>query len=504
MHEPSAMMPSRPLSPADAASILLQRRKIRRSLTEWARHCGYEPAAHHRLIIDRLEAVARGEIRRLALFLPPGSAKSTYASVLYPPWLLQAWPGARVLAASHTVELAERWGRRGRGLIAEHGHELGLQLDPASTAAGRWALQGGGEYYAAGVGTGIAGFRADLGLIDDPVRSREDADSKIVRDRNWEWYLSDFSTRLTPGAAQVLIQTRWHEDDLAGRCLAQGGWEVVSVPAQAVEDDPLGRQPGEWLWADDGYGYAAQLAEVKASTPSRIWSALYQQAPAPEEGDYFRRDWLHSYDIRPAHLTVYGASDYAVTSDGGDYTVHVVVGVDAEGRLYLLDLWRGQTSSDVWIDAWCDLVTKWRPVEWAEESGQILSGVGPFLQRRAIERGAWTYRRQFASRGDKAVRAQSIRGRAAMVGLYLPAQADWRSTLEAEMLTFPAGKHDDQVDALGLVGQLLDHMAATKVAKTTPKASVAVYRSADGRIVREMPTPRQRIDAWRRAAGKED
>lgn len=192
----------------------------------------------------------------------------------------------------------------------------------------------------------------------------------------------------------------------------------------------------------------------------RSWSALYQQEPSPDSGDYFRREWLHGIDVLPTRdaLRIYGASDYAVTSDGGDFTVHVVVGLDPDGRLYVLDLWRGQTNSAEWIEAWCDLVLKWRPSEWAEESGQIRASVGPFLERRAIERKAYTHRRQFPSRHDKAVRAQSIRARMSMLGLYLPTSAPWRAEFESEVLRFPTAVHDDQVDALSLVGQLLDHM----------------------------------------------
>ncbi len=156
---------------------------------------------------------------------------------------------------------------------------------------------------------------------------------------------------------------------------------------------------------------------------------------------------------------IYGGSDYAVTSNGGDYTCHAVVGVDNEGTMYLLDLWRQQASSDVWVDAFCDLVRKWRPIGWAEETGQIKSGVGPFLIKRMLETGSYVAREQFATRGDKAVRAQSIRGRMALQGLYVPKDAPWVSDLISEMMSFPVGVHDDQVDALGLVGQLMDRMS---------------------------------------------
>lgn len=367
-----------------------------------------------------------------------------------------------VLAASHTTELAEKWGRRVRNAISEHGLILGAQLAEDSQAAGRWALRSGAEYYAAGVGTGIAGFRAKTGIIDDPIRSRQDADSELIRDRIWDWYINDFRTRLVPGARELLIQTRWHEDDLAGRALNHSEWHTVVLPAEAEGNDPLGRHPGEWLWSDGNYGYGEQLIELKRTTPARTWSALYQQRPAPEDGDYFKSEWLKPYSKLPPRDTmrVYGGSDYAVTADGGDYTVHAVVGLDPEGRMYLLDLWRKQSGSDVWIEAFCDLVKQWKPIGWAEEQGQIKAGIGPFLERRQRERQAFVFREAFPTRGDKAVRAQSIRGRMALEGLYVPEYAPWFAAFRSELLSFPAGKHDDQVDAIGLVGQLLDHMIA--------------------------------------------
>jgi predicted phage terminase large subunit-like protein len=474
------------ISRQEAATELLKRRSIRRSLTEWARLCGFEPAKHHLLLIEALEAVARGDIPRLAVFMPPGSAKSTYSSVLFPAWLMQT--SANVLAASHTTELAEKWGRRVRNLIAEHSLVLGVDLAPDNQAAGRWALTTGAEYYAAGVGTGIAGFRAKFGLIDDPIRSRQDADSELIRDRIWEWYINDFRTRLVPGAREVLIQTRWHEDDLAGRALNHSNWHVISLSAEAADNDPLGRKPGEMLWADGEYGYGGQLAELKKTTPARTWSALYQQRPAPEEGDYFKAEWLKPYTKAPDRETmrIYGASDYAVTSDGGDWTVHGVVGIDPSGKMYLLDLWRKQAASNVWIEEFCRLVKYWKPMAWAEEQGQIKSGVGPFITQRQRETKAYCVREPFPTRGDKAIRAQSIRGRMELDGLYVDFSAPWFAELRAELLSFPAGKHDDMVDMLGLIGQLLDKMLAGSkpAAKEKPKRDSwdKVFDDDDGEV----------------------
>jgi predicted phage terminase large subunit-like protein len=387
-------------------------------------------------------------------------------SVLLPSWYLAGNPTHSILAATHNVEFAERWGRRVRNDIATDANVLGISLSEDSKAAARWSLTTDGEYYGVGAGVGISGFRANLGVGDDLFGSREDAYSDTVREKRWNWYVDDFSARLKPGAKRILMNTRWHEEDVAGRVLDQIDRKeikgrVISIPAIAEENDPLGRMPGEYLWDDpSGYNYGAFLRARQRETSPMMWSALYQQRPAPEEGDYFKAAWLKSCDKLPARETmrIYGGSDYAVTADGGDYTVHLVVGIDPEGRMYLLDRWRKQSSSDEWIEAFCDLVLDWKPVGWAEEKGQISAGVGPALDKRQRERKAYCYRQQFPTKGDKAVRAQSIRGRMALEGLYVPTPAPWFAEFKRELLSFPAGKHDDQVDALGLVGQLLDQM----------------------------------------------
>jgi predicted phage terminase large subunit-like protein len=312
-------------------------------------------------------------------------------------------------------------------------------------------------------------------LIDDPVKGREEADSEVIRRKTLDAYQDDLLTRLVPGGWVVIIQTRWHQEDLAGSLLPEDyagesgviecrdgqPWTVLCLPAKCERtDDPLGRQIGEYLWPEwFDRRHWAQFERIP-----RTWSALYQQRPSPEEGSYFRAEWIEYVKAPPAPKSdgwrFYGASDYAVTADGGDWTVHVVVAVDAEDRMTVADFWRGQTTPDVWIDRWCDLVLKWKPIEWAEETGQIRGSVGPFLDKRARERKAWTTRKQFPTRGDKAVRAQSIRGRMAMLGLRVPERAEWVSDFISELTAFPAGRHDDQVDALGLVGQLLDTIQA--------------------------------------------
>jgi predicted phage terminase large subunit-like protein len=384
--------------------------------------------------------------------------------------------------------------------------------------APRWSLTTGGEYYGVGAGVGISGFRADLGLGDDFFGSREDAYSETVREKRWDWYVNDFSARLKPGAKRILMNTRWHEEDVAGRVLGQIDKEIVrgrviSLPAIAEDGDVLGRKPGEYLWDEAaGYNYGAFLRQRQKETSPMMWAALYQQRPAPEEGDYFKAEWLRPYEKAPARetLRIYGASDYAVTADGGDYTVHVVIGIDPEGCMYLLDLWRKQASSDQWVEAFCDLVAHWKPIGWAEEQGQIKAGVGPFLARMQRGRKAYVQRSEFPTRGDKAIRAQSIRGRMALHGLYVPTSAVWLSGLRHELLSFPAGKYDDIVDALGLVGQLLDRITVGSKPKPPEKLKIdSGYRgkcrarqSAQIGVVLEAAGGNPTADGWQTLAMK--
>lgn len=462
------------VSPAAAARTLLERKKIRRDLAEWCRVNGFIPASHHKLIIRELEAVASGDCKRLAIFLPPGSAKSTYASVLFPAWFLAQRPDATIIAASHTAELAERFGRRVRNSVAEHGRTLGVQLAPDSHAAGRWSTTAAGEYYAAGVGGSITGRRADLALIDDPVRSREDADSQLVRDRQWEWFKFDLMTRLKPGAAIVLIQTRWHEDDLAGRILAEEGdeWRVISLPMEAEDDDALGRRPGELLWP--GY-FTAEMAEAAKRDP-RVWSALYQQRPVPDTGALFKREWLVTYQPGqlPARLNVYVTSDHAVSeSESADYTCAIPAGVDENGIIWILpDVFWERCGADEFVRSSIEMVRRRRPIIWGAEKGHISKSIGPFWKRELINAGLGLNIEEITPTRDKRTRAQAVCGRMAMGMVRFPAFAPWWPRAMEELLAFPAGKHDDFVDALAHLGFLLDQMALAMPARPATMADV--------------------------------
>jgi len=188
---------------------------------------------------------------------------------------------------------------------------------------------------------------------------------------------------------------------------------------------------------------------------------------------------MRHYHEKPAHMRIYGASDYAVTADGGDYTVHAVIGIDPHDNIYILDVWRQQTDSNVWIDVFCDLVIKHKPLNWAEEQGQILKSIGPFIERRMLERKAYCAREQFTVVADKPTRARSFQARMAMGKVYFPVNAPWLADLENEMFSFPAGGDDDQVDALVLVGRMLDAMIAGTVPETPEPDTLKDYYSND-------------------------
>jgi predicted phage terminase large subunit-like protein len=451
----------------------------RRSLNEYASFVlDMEPAAHHRLLNSKLEAVERGEISRLMVFMPPGHAKSTYASIAFPAWFIGKNPKKTIILSSYASTLAERFGRKIRDQITLPRWPFpDVKLNPTTKAKGEWETSLGGEFFAAGVGGGITGRRADAGIIDDPVKGRQDADSLTVRNSTWEWYLSDFRTRLKPGAAIIIIQTRWHEDDLSGRILpldyaGESGWitsrdgekwYVINLPAIAETNDLLGRNEGEALWPE--WLSKEMLDQERLSQGNRNWIALYQQRPAPEDGDFYKREWFKWYDEAPANLRKYGASDYAVTADDGDYTVHAIAGVDEKDDLYILDVWRKQTTPDIWVEVLLDMAKQWQPAQWGEESGQIIKSLDPFITKRQRERKAFFYREQYTSAVDKATRSQSFRARMAMGKVFFPSYAPWMPTLMAEMLSFPAGKNDDQCDVMGLFGRILDQMQKTKPKK---------------------------------------
>jgi predicted phage terminase large subunit-like protein len=431
----------------------------RRSLLRFTEYTNpqYQRAQHHAQIAAKLEAVERGEIDRLMIFMPPRHGKSELASKRFPAWCLGRDPSRQIIAASYNSDLANDFGRNVRNIVAEpeFGQVFpGVGLASDSQAANRMNTNYGGAYVAAGVGTAVTGRGAHIALIDDPFKDREEADSERRRNTVWDWYRSTLYTRLMPSGAIVLIQTRWHEDDLAGRLLEHeaGQWDVLELPA--VND------AGEALWPE-WYDKAA-LDRIKATIGPREWSALYQQKPQPDDGTFFQREWFQTWGKLPA-LRYYGTSDYAVTDGGGDYTVHRIWGIASNGDVYRVDGYRAQDTSDKWIEAKLDLVAKYKPLCWFGEGGVIQKAIEPMLRRRMRERNVHCRIEWMPSVADKPTRARSFQAMAATQRVFFEPGADI-----AEFLVFPAGKHDDDVDTASLIGRAIDQAHPAIVRSDAP------------------------------------
>jgi predicted phage terminase large subunit-like protein len=493
------------LSPSQAATELLRRELAAEGLIDFTRYTfrDYRPAEHHKLIAEKLEAVERGEITRLMIFMPPRHGKSELASKRFPAWFLGRNPNRSIIAASYNSDLAGDFGREVRNIVkSPHFANVfeDIKLAADSQAANRWHIKGGGGYVSAGVGTAVTGRGADVLLIDDPFKDREEADSETIREKVWRWYTStaytrlegdltedeladddiwaDFTAKIEAGDAKpfegavVVIQTRWHEDDLSGRLIeqeAKGGdqWEKLILPA--VMSD------GSALWPQKFN--IERLKRIEKAIGPRDWSALYQQEPSPDEGTFFERGWFSRHANKTIASNVYICSDYAVTDGDGDYTEHAVWGIGPAGKIYQLDWWHGQTTSDVWIDELLRLIKRWKPICAFGEAGVIAKAIEPMLRRRMIETGTRCRMEWLPSISDKATRARGFQARAAMGEVSL-LEGDMGERVLTQLLKFPAGKNDDAVDVCGMIGRALDeaHPAIVPI-RTERELNMSGYRS---------------------------
>lgn len=447
-------------------------------------------ALHHRVLMDLLDRVQRREIRQLMVFMPPGSAKSTYTSVVYPAYAMGRRKGSRIILASYASGIAWKQSRRTRQIARSDKFRpiFDTALVAGNQSVEEWSMDNGSEYMAGGILAGMTGNRATDLIIDDPVAGRDEADSAQIRKKTREAYEDDLSTRLMPGGSTIIIQTRWHQDDLSGAILpidwhGESGfirgrdgleWYVLCVPAIADRpDDPLGRQIGERLWPE--WFTPEHFERFKAN--GRTWNALFQQKPTSDEGTYFRAEWFADrYEKAPPGLRKFGWSDYAVTADGGDYTEHGVFGLDDHDQLYVLDWWFGQTSSDVWVEKQCDLIYKHQPLMWATERGVIWRSVKPYLMQRMTQRRLTQTRiEDLPTTGDKAAMARGAQAMASMGAIRFPVRSGWHERVISQLVSFPGGAYDDAVDTIGgacraipLVGR---PMQETKI----PAARVVSY-----------------------------
>lgn len=413
----------------------------------------------------------RGETDRLMILTAPRHGKSELASRRFPAFYLGHFPDHQFISFASTSDFAADFGRDVRDIIdsIEYRALFQTRLAEDSQARGKWHTEDGGIYYAVGVGGSVLGKGAHVALIDDPFASMADAKSETSRKTVIDWYRGTVYNRLMPGGKIILINHRMHEEDLSGYLLAQealGGdrWEIVNLPAIDAA--------GCALWPE-AYDLPA-LERIRRNMLPADWSALYMQQPTPDEGTFFKKDWFRFYAERPQHLRTYGASDWAVTSGDGDYTVHGVVGVDPVGNIYVLDVWRNRVTTDFSTEAFIDMVVQHEPMAWAVDKDLMTKSVGPFVRRRMDERRVGCYIEELTlGRQDKAMRARSFQAACAMGRVYFPANAPWWPDLERELLAFDAGKHDDQVDMLGLIGRLLDTMVEGHKPEDAPPPVVA-------------------------------
>lgn len=427
----------------------------------------YNPSAWHHLLADVLmqflrEAMA-GLSPRYIINAPVRHGKSELTSKHFPAWAMSLYPGNDFIFTTYAQELANDNGRKVRNLMQSSAHQEIfplVRLAPDSQAVGHFVVQSRepgskeSEYFSVGVGGALTGRGGRIIVVDDPIKNREEADSAVIRRKTKSMYDDDLKTRSNDGGGILIMNTRWHEDDLTNYVLTQYAdedWHVLNLPAICESvDDPVGRKIGEALYPEK-YNVAL-LEKIRGNSPPRTWAALYQQRPQADTGIYFEVDKLKSYSQRPVNLVIIGATDAATTTDGGDFTEHGIFGMDHLGELYLLDWWSGQQSSDVWIGSQIDLMIKWRPAIWFDEAGVINKATAPFRNKAMQKRGVGCRMETLPSLIGKEGRAEGFRGMMSMGWVHFPKTA-WAARLTDQLRSFPAGAFDDAVDVCSLVAR---------------------------------------------------
>lgn len=462
---------------ADAARELLIRRKARENCLSYAlaieipgKPATDDPdaeffypiettiAPHHRLLLQKLDEVSNTPHGRLMVFMPPGSAKSTYASVVFPSKFLGK-AGNRLILASYGDDLARKLGRRTRSIIKQPRYQgiFGSTLTAESSAAHEFALTNGSEYMSCGILGGITGNRAHGIIIDDPVKGRDQANSETIRERTFAAYEDDLKTRLIPGGWMVIIQTRWHEDDLSGRILPEGWngesgrilckdgnyWEIICLAAQCeTEGDPLGRKVGEYLWPE---WFDRKHWEQFEQNP-RTWSALFQQRPAPLEGDLFKPDQIKIVDAIPSGSIKWFRGWDLASSPEGDYTAGAKLGRLEDGRYIIGDMVRfrrGPDERDAAMANTAAMDGRSVKISIPTDPGQAGKTQVLYLTRQLAGFNV----KSSPETGDKVTRAEPFAAQV-NVGNVMMLRGDWNQPLINELRIFPNGAHDDQVDSL--------------------------------------------------------
>ena len=399
---------------------------------------------------------------RLIISMPPQEGKSVRVGRDFPIWALMQNPDLRIITGSYGQGLANRNGRTVRNAIITN-PDVGLAVAPDHGAASEWTIDGhDGGVLSVGRGAGVTGRPADLLIIDDPLKDRAEADSLTIRDTTWDWWTDALAARLAPGAQVVLILTRWHEDDLAGRLVerdADAGWRVLNIPAQCEDPatDPLGRELGEYMISARGRT-REQWEQRRKTAGSRAWAALYQGRPAPAEGGAFRRDWWRRWTHPPQLHRVIQSWDMAFKgTDKSDFVVGQVWATDGADS-YLLDQVRGQWTFTETVAQVRLLRERW-PMTSATLVEDKANGTAVIDSLNRSIPGLVPVQPQ----GGKETRAAAVSPLVEAGNVWLPpATVPWVGALVEEAAAFPQGSNDDQVDALS---QALAYLHITRPAQ---------------------------------------
>ena len=401
-------------------------------------------APHLELISDKI-AEMRDHPIHLIITLPPRHGKSELCSHWTPVWFLNEWPTSKVIFASYEAQFAAYWGRKARNGIQDNEDKLNIRVSMDSSAAAHWELKSGGGMWTAGVGGPITGKGANLLIIDDPIKNYAEAYSPVYREAVDQWYQTTAYTRLEPRASIIIIMTRWHTDDIVGRITSRepDKWDIVNLPAIAELDDQLGRKEGQALWPERYDVESLQdIAEAVGGKEGRNWLSLYQQRPVKEGGNIFKDHWWATHKDTPQLEMVGQYWDTAFKKSAKtDYSVCVTLGRHARG-ICVLDIWRGKVEFPELLRQVNAQFGLWKPnILKCEDAA---SGT-PLIQ--TLTRDTSLPIIPITPIGSKEIRANQITGIVEAGRVSLPEQAEWLAIFLEELTTFPAGVHDDIVDA---------------------------------------------------------
>lgn len=438
------------------------------------------------------DAIVAGD-GRIIVTMPPRHAKSDTISVHTPAWFLDIWPEKNVMLASYSETKAAEWGRKVRNMIGENPNKFMVRLAEDSKKAFKWNTPQGGGMLCTGVQGGLTGNPGDLIVIDDPIKNEEEAGSETIREKIWAWYQAVIETRTEPGCTIVLVMTRWNEDDLVGRLLhhqkqaveeglPHDSWTLINFPCVAEEEDELGRAPGEPLWPARGFD-AEWVAKKRTAVGSRVWSALYQQRPSPLGGAVFRRKHfryfsrdgdtiiLHQPGEAPKFLLISALRWFQIADTAqkaktiNDYTAILTVAVTPKRKMLIFDASRDHLEVPDQLPYLDRMWDRFPHVVWqgVEDKG---SGIGIIQTAARLNRP----RRPLHAVTDKVDRASPAAVWYENGLIYHQKDASWLDDYEAELLSFPNGRHDDQVDCIGYAVREMTAAEAFEVTEATLRA----------------------------------